>query len=172
MVTICCGLETCIAQKDGDVDGALRLLARAAWPPHSLDLCPPCVVYNAGPHGRAISAAPDERKAVGLVEVENQRGHRWKTGHCPAAFDDTTKQSCRLRPSWSGYVEIAEGETGTFRGRIDAVLIHQKHRRQGGAKALVGALELEAAKNGRTLLVGILLWSGNFMSFHTFQAFC
>jgi len=44
-------------------------------------------------------------------------------------------------------------ETGTFRGRIDAVLVNQKHRRQGGARALVTALEYEAAKRGRTLLV-------------------
>jgi len=54
-------------------------------------------------------------------------------------------------------LELSELETGSFRGHIDAVLVHQKFRRQGGARALVQALEYEAAKRGRTLLVGILL---------------
>jgi len=50
-------------------------------------------------------------------------------------------------------LKLTETETGSFRGHIDAVLVNQKHRRQGGAKALVAALEYEAAKRGRTLLV-------------------
>ncbi|KAK0627506.1 hypothetical protein B0T14DRAFT_563309 [Immersiella caudata] len=49
--------------------------------------------------------------------------------------------------------KLSDVETGTFRGRIDAVLVNQKHRRQGGARALVTALEYEAAKRGRTLLL-------------------
>ncbi|KAK3319291.1 hypothetical protein B0H66DRAFT_265501 [Apodospora peruviana] len=50
-------------------------------------------------------------------------------------------------------LKLSEDETGSFRGRIDAVLVNQKFRRQGGAKALVDALEYEAAKRGRTLLL-------------------
>ncbi|KAK3353604.1 hypothetical protein B0T25DRAFT_217640 [Lasiosphaeria hispida] len=50
-------------------------------------------------------------------------------------------------------LKLSETETGSFRGYIDAVLVNQKYRRQGGAKALVSALEYEAAKRGRTLLL-------------------
>ncbi|KAL2024547.1 hypothetical protein VTK56DRAFT_7590 [Thermocarpiscus australiensis] len=50
-------------------------------------------------------------------------------------------------------LRLSESETGSFRGHIDAVLVDRKHRRQGGAKALVAALEYEAAKRGRSLLL-------------------
>ncbi|KAL2158922.1 hypothetical protein VTH06DRAFT_2952 [Thermothelomyces fergusii] len=50
-------------------------------------------------------------------------------------------------------LELAQSETGSFRGRIDAVLVDRRHRRQGGAKALVAALEYEAAKRGRSVLL-------------------
>jgi GNAT superfamily N-acetyltransferase len=52
-------------------------------------------------------------------------------------------------------LKLSESETGSFRGHIDAVLVDRRHRRQGGAKALVAALEYEAAKRGRSLLVGL-----------------
>ncbi|MEJ2458649.1 MAG: GNAT family N-acetyltransferase, partial [Novosphingobium sp.] len=51
-------------------------------------------------------------------------------------------------------LKLSESETGSFRGHIDAVLVDRRHRRQGGAKALVAALEYEAARRGRSLLVG------------------
>ena len=50
-------------------------------------------------------------------------------------------------------LKLAETETGSFRGHIDAVLVDRRHRRQGGARSLVAALEYEAAKKGRSLLV-------------------
>ncbi|AEO70822.1 uncharacterized protein THITE_2122626 [Thermothielavioides terrestris NRRL 8126] len=50
-------------------------------------------------------------------------------------------------------LKLSESETGSFRGHIDAVLVDRRHRRQGGAKALVAALEYEAAKRGRSLLL-------------------
>jgi GNAT superfamily N-acetyltransferase len=50
-------------------------------------------------------------------------------------------------------LKLSETETGSFRGHIDAVLVDRRHRRQGGAKSLVAALEYEAAKRGRSLLV-------------------
>jgi len=50
-------------------------------------------------------------------------------------------------------LKLSETETGSFRGHIDAVLVDRKHRRQGGAKQLVDALEYEAAKRNRTLLL-------------------
>lgn len=50
-------------------------------------------------------------------------------------------------------LKLSESETGSFRGHIDAVLVDRRHRRQGGAKALIAALEYEAAKRGRSLLV-------------------
>ncbi|KAK0701832.1 hypothetical protein B0T26DRAFT_659649 [Lasiosphaeria miniovina] len=49
-------------------------------------------------------------------------------------------------------LRLSSSETASFRGRIDAVLVNQKYRRQGGAKTLVDALEYEAAKRGRTML--------------------
>ena len=61
-------------------------------------------------------------------------------------------------------LKLSQTETGSFRGHIDAVLVDRRHRRQGGAKALVAALEYEAAKRGRSLLVGCLL----FCLFHVF----
>lgn len=54
-------------------------------------------------------------------------------------------------------LKLAETETGSFRGHIDAVLVDRRWRRQGGAKALVAALEYEAAKRGRSLLVRFFL---------------
>jgi len=56
-----------------------------------------------------------------------------------------------------GMVKLSDSETGSFRGHIDAVLVDRRYRRQGGARALVAALEYEAVKRGRTLLVGFRL---------------
>lgn len=55
-------------------------------------------------------------------------------------------------------LKLAETETGSFRGHIDAVLVDRRHRRQGGARSLVAALEYEAAKKGRSLLVRFILF--------------
>lgn len=55
-------------------------------------------------------------------------------------------------------LKLSDTETGSFRGKIDTLLVNQKYRRQGGAKALVDALEYEAARRGRTLLVSFLLF--------------
>jgi GNAT superfamily N-acetyltransferase len=50
-------------------------------------------------------------------------------------------------------VKLSDDETGSFRGHIDTLLVDRRYRRQGGAKALVMALEYEASKRGRSLLV-------------------
>jgi GNAT superfamily N-acetyltransferase len=57
-------------------------------------------------------------------------------------------------------LKLSESETGSFRARIDTVLVDRRHRRQGGARALVAALEYEAAKRGRSLLVSNPVLSG------------
>ncbi|PNY26061.1 Acetyltransferase [Tolypocladium capitatum] len=44
-------------------------------------------------------------------------------------------------------------ETGPFRGIVEKLLIHKNFRRKGGARALMAALEGDAAKLGRTMLV-------------------
>ncbi|PNP51940.1 hypothetical protein THARTR1_07149 [Trichoderma harzianum] len=44
-------------------------------------------------------------------------------------------------------------ETGSFRGYVEKLLIHKHHRRKGGARALMSALEAEARNRGRTLLL-------------------
>ncbi|KAK3390207.1 hypothetical protein B0H63DRAFT_108474 [Podospora didyma] len=68
---------------------------------------------------------------------------------------DTAPGAKPMGPDLRGLamLKLSETETGSFRGRIDAVLVNQKFRRQGGAKALVDALEYEAARRGRTLLL-------------------
>ncbi|KAK0744155.1 hypothetical protein B0T18DRAFT_392796 [Schizothecium vesticola] len=50
-------------------------------------------------------------------------------------------------------VILDDTETGPFRAEMDAVLVQQSSRRQGCARALVGALEAEAARRGRSLLL-------------------
>lgn len=44
-------------------------------------------------------------------------------------------------------------ETGPFRGLVEKLLVHNSFRGRGGARALMAALETEALKRGRTLLV-------------------
>lgn len=46
-------------------------------------------------------------------------------------------------------------DTGPFRATIENVLVDQKCRRQGVATNLVGVLEAEAFKRGKTLLVSV-----------------
>lgn len=60
-------------------------------------------------------------------------------------------------------LKLSETETGSFRGHIDAVLVDRRHRRQGGARSLVAALEYEAAKKGRSLLVRFFFFSFDFL---------
>ncbi|KAK3997402.1 hypothetical protein QBC44DRAFT_347055 [Cladorrhinum sp. PSN332] len=50
-------------------------------------------------------------------------------------------------------VKLSKSETGSFRGRIDALLVDRRFRRQGGGRSLVAAVEYEAARRGRTLLL-------------------
>ena len=45
-------------------------------------------------------------------------------------------------------------ETGTFRGCVEKLLVHKTFRERRGAKTLMSALEEDALKRGRTLLVG------------------
>lgn len=44
-------------------------------------------------------------------------------------------------------------ETGSFRGWVEKLLVSPKFRRKGGARALMGALEEEALRRGKTLIV-------------------
>lgn len=46
-------------------------------------------------------------------------------------------------------------ETGSFRGWVEKLLVSPKFRRRGAARALMGALEEEALRRGRTLLVSL-----------------
>lgn len=58
-------------------------------------------------------------------------------------------------PDVMGVVMLAMpcSETGSFRGVVEQLLVHKLFRGQGGARALVDALESDAAKVGRTTLV-------------------
>lgn len=44
-------------------------------------------------------------------------------------------------------------ETGPFRAVVEELLISPRYRRRGGARTLMGAVEVEAARRGKTLLV-------------------
>ncbi|PFH62580.1 hypothetical protein XA68_13000 [Ophiocordyceps unilateralis] len=44
-------------------------------------------------------------------------------------------------------------ETGALRAGVEKLLVHRAFRRRGGARALMGALEAEAARLGRSLLL-------------------
>lgn len=57
-------------------------------------------------------------------------------------------------------VKLSKSETGSFRGRIDALLVDRRYRRQGGARSLVVAAEYESARRGRTLLVSLTRLKG------------
>lgn len=46
-------------------------------------------------------------------------------------------------------------ETGGFRGWVEKLLVSPKFRRRGAARALMGALEEEAIRRGKTLLVSL-----------------
>ncbi|KAH8735771.1 acyl-CoA N-acyltransferase [Ilyonectria robusta] len=44
-------------------------------------------------------------------------------------------------------------ETGPFRGFVEKLLVHKNFRGRGGARALLGSLEIEAVKRGRSMLL-------------------
>jgi GNAT superfamily N-acetyltransferase len=50
-------------------------------------------------------------------------------------------------------LDMPESETGPFRGYVEKVLVSNKFRGHGGARALVSTIEAEALKRGKTLLV-------------------
>ncbi|KAH8911490.1 acetyltransferase [Coniochaeta sp. PMI_546] len=49
-------------------------------------------------------------------------------------------------------LSMPESETGPFRGYVEKVLVSNKYRGHGGARALLNTIEAEALKQGRTLL--------------------
>ncbi|KAF5019214.1 hypothetical protein F66182_8788 [Fusarium sp. NRRL 66182] len=48
---------------------------------------------------------------------------------------------------------MPSSETGPFRGVVEKLLVHKAHRGRGGARTLVAALEAEATRRGRTILL-------------------
>lgn len=50
-------------------------------------------------------------------------------------------------------LDMPPSETSSFRAVVEKLLIHPSYRARGGATALVDALEREAIKRGRTMLV-------------------
>ncbi|EQL00323.1 hypothetical protein G6O67_000797 [Ophiocordyceps sinensis] len=48
---------------------------------------------------------------------------------------------------------LSSSETGSFRGTVEKLLVHKSFRGRGGARALMGALERDAAQLGRTVLL-------------------
>jgi ribosomal protein S18 acetylase RimI-like enzyme len=52
-----------------------------------------------------------------------------------------------------GMLGMPDSETDPFRGYVEKVLVSNKFRGHGGARALMSTIETEAMKRGRTLLV-------------------
>ena len=50
-------------------------------------------------------------------------------------------------------LSMSSSETGPFRGVVEKLLVHKGFRNRGGARTLMSALETEATKRGRTILV-------------------
>lgn len=50
-------------------------------------------------------------------------------------------------------LHMPQSETGPFRGTVEKLLVHKSFRGRGGARLLINALEEEAVKRQRTLLV-------------------
>jgi GNAT superfamily N-acetyltransferase len=50
-------------------------------------------------------------------------------------------------------LSMPSSETGPFRGVVEKLLVHKAFRGRGGARTLISALEAEATKRGRTILV-------------------
>lgn len=82
--------------------------------------------------------------------AESNRGARVIVLWLPETAPGTKPVGTDLRGL--AMLDLCRVETGTFRATIDVLLVNQRHRRQGGARALVRALEYEAAKRGRTML--------------------
>nr|RBQ93549.1 hypothetical protein FVER53263_06139 [Fusarium verticillioides] len=62
------------------------------------------------------------------------------------------------RPNGSDVVGVVmlnmpSSETGPFRGVVEKLLVHKAFRGRGGARTLISALEAEATKRGRTILL-------------------
>lgn len=66
-------------------------------------------------------------------------------------------------PELMGVVMLSmpASETGPFRGLVEKLLVHKSFRGRGGARSLMNALEAEATKRGRTLLVSYYQWKEN-----------
>jgi GNAT superfamily N-acetyltransferase len=63
-----------------------------------------------------------------------------------------------VRPKGSDVVGVVmlsmpSSETGPFRGVVEKLLVHKAFRGRGGARTLMSALETEATKRGRTILL-------------------
>ncbi|KJZ79937.1 hypothetical protein HIM_00651 [Hirsutella minnesotensis 3608] len=76
----------------------------------------------------------------------------------PGGGDDAGDPSAAARlkgPDVMGVVMLSMpySETGPFRGVVEKLLIHKCFRGRGGARALMAALEADAAKLGRTVLL-------------------
>lgn len=52
-------------------------------------------------------------------------------------------------------LQLPQTETGPFRASVEKLLVHKNWRRRGGARALLAALEADAANRGRTILVSL-----------------
>ncbi|KAF5651652.1 hypothetical protein F25303_3999 [Fusarium sp. NRRL 25303] len=50
-------------------------------------------------------------------------------------------------------LNMPSSETGPFRGVVEKLLVHKAFRGRGGARTLISALEAEATKRGRTILL-------------------
>lgn len=123
--------KDCIA----DVHAGTRLMLLLFDEPHSLLHHERDQLSGSPPHPR--SAAGGEGPVVAPGN--------------PGATSGKTVEGLHLMGVVTLYTPYSE--TGAFRGWVEKLLVSPKFRRRGGARALMGALEEEALRRGKTLLV-------------------
>lgn len=137
--------KDCIA----DVHAGRRLMVLLFDEPHSL-------LHHE--HEQQSESPPHPRSAAGGEGPAVAPGN-------PGATSGKTIEGLHLMGVVTLYTPYSE--TGAFRGWVEKLLVSPKFRRRGGARALMGALEEEALRRGKTLLVSLFpplslvcLWSG------------
>lgn len=102
-----------------------------------------------------LDAVADGVSADFLADLTRADAERWWT----AALADPARTTWVAREPGTGRVvgvvqlRVAEEPTGRHRADVLKLLVHRRARGRGAATALMAALEAEAVRRGRTLLL-------------------
>ncbi|KAJ4011706.1 hypothetical protein NW752_008714 [Fusarium irregulare] len=84
-----------------------------------------------------IAEVADGKRLIFILLDETEPGHRPKGSEVKGVV----------------MLSMSSSETGPFRGVVEKLLVHKGFRNRGGARTLMSALETEATKRGRTILL-------------------